>query len=109
MVDELTPTQWAALSKLYEKGACSQNLLGRMTAMDAATVKGVIDRLGKRGLIDTCPDPEDGRRLVVGLTEAGLKLVQRALPHALRISAATLAPLGPEERVLLLDLLKRII
>ena len=40
MGEDLTMTQWAALSKLYELGPCSQNLLGRYTAMDAATIKG---------------------------------------------------------------------
>jgi MarR family transcriptional regulator, lower aerobic nicotinate degradation pathway regulator len=44
----LTPTQWAALAKLTETGPCSQNQLGRLTAMDVATIKGVIDRLTAR-------------------------------------------------------------
>ena len=56
----LTPTQWAALAKLNETGPCSQNQLGRLTAMDVATIKGVIDRLTTRGLTETSPDPEDG-------------------------------------------------
>ncbi len=56
----LTPTQWAALAKLTETGPCSQNQLGRLTAMDVATIKGVIDRLTARGLTETSPDP-DGR------------------------------------------------
>lgn len=51
----LTPTQWAALSKLAETGPCSQNQLGRLTAMDVATIKGVIDRLTARGLTETSP------------------------------------------------------
>src|SRR4029450_7990873 len=58
----LTPTQWAAVSKLAETGPCSQNLLGRLTAMDVATIKGVIDRLTARGLTETNPDPGEGRR-----------------------------------------------
>src|SRR5262244_3388493 len=60
----LTPTQWAALAKLAETGPCSQNQLGRLTAMDVATIKGVIDRLTARGLTETSSDPEDGRRLL---------------------------------------------
>ena len=43
MGGDLTPTQWAALSKLAEVGTCSQNQLGRLTAMDVVTIKGVID------------------------------------------------------------------
>ncbi|MBN9002075.1 MAG: MarR family transcriptional regulator, partial [Rhizobiales bacterium] len=62
---QLTATQWAALSKLAEAGPCSQNQLGRLTAMDVATIKGVIDRLTARGLTETGPDPRDGRRLLV--------------------------------------------
>ena len=38
--------------------------------MDVATIKGVIDRLTARGLTETSPDPEDGRRLLVSLTRA---------------------------------------
>src|SRR6476661_8592834 len=65
MGDELTPTQWAALVKLAEFESLSQNLLGRETAMDGATIKGVVDRLAKRGFVATAPDPEDGRRMRV--------------------------------------------
>ena len=70
MGPEVTPTQWAAMAKLLETGPCSQNLLGRLTAMDAATIKGVIDRLTKRRLTETSADPEDARRVVVGTDAA---------------------------------------
>ncbi|MBF3219767.1 MarR family transcriptional regulator, partial [Pseudomonas aeruginosa] len=56
----LTPTQWAALVRLGETGPCPQNQLGRLTAMDAATIKGVVERLDKRGLIQRSADPDDG-------------------------------------------------
>jgi DNA-binding MarR family transcriptional regulator len=76
----LTPTQWAALAKLTETGPCSQNQLGRLTAMDVATIKGVIDRLTARGLTETSPDPDDGRRLLVSLTRAGQALAEKPRP-----------------------------
>lgn len=105
---DLTPTQWAVLAKLHEMGPTSQNLLGRMTAMDAATVKGVVDRLTRRGFTETGPDPADTRRLVVALTEAGRDLVRQSLSNALRITEETLAPLSPEERETLLALLQKL-
>ncbi|WP_051356378.1 MarR family winged helix-turn-helix transcriptional regulator [Azorhizobium doebereinerae] len=108
MGEELTSTQWAALAKLAEKGPCSQNLLGRLTAMDAATIKGVVDRLVKRALVETRPDPEDGRRLVVALTAEGVALAERAAPTALGITEETLAPLDAAERAQLLALLSRL-
>ncbi|MBR0847490.1 MarR family transcriptional regulator [Bradyrhizobium diazoefficiens] len=104
----LTPTQWAALSKLAEAGACSQNQLGRLTAMDVATIKGVIDRLTARGLTETSQDPEDGRRLLVSLTRAGQQLAEKLAPNALAISRETLAPLEPREREALMALLNKL-
>src|SRR5258708_8356813 len=101
----LTPTQWAALAKLNETGPCSQNQLGRLTAMDVATIKGVIDRLSARGLTETSPDPDDGRPLLVSLPPAGHPLPEKAAPHALMISKETLAPLDARERETLLALL----
>jgi MarR family transcriptional regulator, lower aerobic nicotinate degradation pathway regulator len=105
---DLTPTQWAALSKLVEVGPCSQNQLGRLTAMDVATIKGVIDRLTARGLTETSADPEDGRRLRVSLTRAGQQLTEKVAANALAISKETLAPLDPRERELLVALLEKL-
>ena len=104
----LTPTQWAALAKLCETGPCSQNHLGRLTAMDIATIKGVIDRLTARGLTETSPDPEDGRRLLVSLTRAGQQLAEKATPNALAITSKTLAPLDAKERETLVALLSKL-
>jgi DNA-binding MarR family transcriptional regulator len=104
----LTPTQWAALSKLAETGPCSQNQLGRLTAMDVATIKGVIDRLTARGLTETSQDPEDGRRLLVSLTRAGQQLAEKVAPNALAITRETLAPLEAKEREMLMALLNKL-
>jgi MarR family transcriptional regulator, lower aerobic nicotinate degradation pathway regulator len=104
----LTPTQWAALVKLMETGTCSQNQLGRMTAMDVATIKGVIDRLTARGLTETSSDPEDGRRLLVSLTRAGQQMAEKTMPNALAITRETLAPLDVKERETLIALLSKL-
>jgi DNA-binding MarR family transcriptional regulator len=104
----LTPTQWAALAKLAETGPCSQNQLGRLTAMDVATIKGVIDRLTARGLTETSADPQDGRRLKVSLTRNGRELAEKAALNALAITRETLAPLDASEREMLTTLLSRL-
>ncbi len=104
----LTPTQWAALAKLTETGPCSQNQLGRLTAMDVATIKGVIDRLTARGLTETSSDPQDGRRLLVSLTRAGQAMAEKAAPNALAISKETLAPLDAKERETFMALLSKL-
>ncbi|HWV97210.1 MAG TPA: MarR family winged helix-turn-helix transcriptional regulator [Xanthobacteraceae bacterium] len=104
----LTTTQWAALSKLAEAGPCSQNQLGRLTAMDVATIKGVIDRLTARGLTETGPDPRDGRRLLVKLTRAGQAMVEKTAPSALQVTEETLAPLTAKERDVFVALLAKL-
>jgi DNA-binding MarR family transcriptional regulator len=104
----LTAMQWAALAKLAEAGPCSQNQLGRLTAMDVATIKGVIDRLTARGLTETARDPDDGRRLIVRLTRAGQQTVDKLTPAALGASDETLAPLSARERATFSALLTKL-
>lgn len=104
----LTPTQFAALAKIADKGGVSQNRLGRMTAMDPATMKGVIDRLLERGLITRRPDPDDRRRAVLELTGQGLALLQEAVPQGFRTTEETLEPLTRDERQRFLVLLSKI-
>ena len=108
MPEDLTPTQWAALVKVAELLSVSQNQLGRDTAMDAATIKGVIDRLLKRGFVSTGPDPADGRRTLIALAPAGRAAVEAGLVRAAEVTEATLRPLAAHERKTLLDLLRRI-
>ncbi|AMJ63528.1 hypothetical protein AXW83_07770 [Bosea sp. PAMC 26642] len=106
--DGPTPTQFAAMSKLSAGGEISQNLLGRMTAMDPATIKGVIARLEERGLVERLPDPDDQRRLRVRLSAAGHAAIPALTEKARAITAATLAPLSREEAERLVGLLARL-
>jgi len=108
MTESLTPTQFSALLRLYQLGPCSQNLLGRRCAMDAATIKGVIDRLAQRGLTENKSDKSDGRLMVISLTTRGRALVSDALIAAERITAMTLKPLTFREQKSLLRLLKKL-
>lgn len=96
-IPEVTTTQFAVLARLAEIGPVSQNHLGRETAMDAATIKGVVDRLAKLGYVATGPDAADRRRLTVSLTAAGERLFADRAATALAVSAETVAPLTPEE------------
>jgi DNA-binding MarR family transcriptional regulator len=108
MVEGLTQTQFAALAKLYEVGPCSQNHLGRLIYLDAATIKGVVDRLHLRGFVTALNDPNDRRRRAVALTDRGRHLTEAAVRVAADIAAATLAPLTAEEQRQIAKLLRKL-
>ncbi len=108
MVSGLTPTQFAALARLAEVGATSQNHLGRLIAIDVATIKGVVDRLRQRGFVTALPDPSDRRRVMLDLTDEGRRVVAEAVAAGRRITEATLAPLDAGERHRLIALLRKL-
>lgn len=105
---EITPRQFAVLAKLQDEGTLSQNHLGRLVAMDAATTKGVVERLARKGLIATAPSPTDRRRVEISLTEEGRAFLREAIPLAAEISARTARNLSPRERDRLLALLDKL-
>ncbi len=109
VIPEVTTTQLAALAKLAEVGPLSQNQLGRATAMDAATIKGVVGRLVRRRLVATAPSHDDRRRLIVELTPEGRALYEDLWPRGLEASHRTLAPLAPIEQMRLVALLRKLI
>ena len=108
MIEGLTQTQFASLAKLYEVGPCSQNHLGRLIFLDAATIKGVVDRLSVRGFLTASNDPHDKRRRAVVLTEEGRRVTEAAIKVAMKITADTLLPLTEEERRTITRLLKKL-
>lgn len=104
----LTPTQFSALVRVAEMGSCSQNLLGRRTAMDVATIKGVVTRLKAKGFVALAADLDDKRRTVVSLTDKGHEVISKLHKFGSAVTEETLAPLAREERKVFLEMLKRL-
>ncbi|MCC8942464.1 MarR family transcriptional regulator [Bradyrhizobium sp. Arg68] len=105
---DLTAPQFATLARLYERGALSQNLLGRLVAMEPANIRDVVLRLKKRRLVATRRDPTDKRLVLIDLTATGVALVEQLIPIEIACTAKTLAPLDAEQKRLLYDLLGRL-
>lgn len=93
----VTPTQFAALARLDDVGSVSQNQLGRLTAMDPATISGVVSRLAARGFVRQSPDANDARLIMLALTPAGRAAVADMKSIAALVSRRTLAPLDRAE------------
>jgi DNA-binding MarR family transcriptional regulator len=104
----VTPTQFAALAKLDDMGSVSQNQLGRLTAMDPATISGVVGRLMARGYVRQATDIKDARLVMLMLTPAGQVAVTAMKSVAAEVSRRTLEPLAPGETTALLKALTKI-
>ena len=109
MAHDLTQTQFAAMAKLMEVGTCSQNHLGRLIYLDAATIKGVVDRLRMRNLVTIQVHPDDRRRSMVAITKSGHRIASEAIKRARRITKKTLVPLKPQEQRQIVRLLQKLI
>jgi DNA-binding MarR family transcriptional regulator len=106
---QLTPTQYFAMARLHEVGEISQNRLGRLAAMDPATIQGVIQRLAERGYIRRLPDANDRRRMVLSLTPQGRTVIEALLEETARANEAILEPLPAEQRALFVALLRQLV
>ncbi|WP_206936020.1 MarR family winged helix-turn-helix transcriptional regulator [Roseococcus thiosulfatophilus] len=104
----LTGPQFAALLRLSEMGRVTQNHLGRLAAMDSATVQGVVRRLVDRGLVQAEADRQDRRTRILTITEAGAELLRAAQEAGRRANDSVLAPLSAAERRQLLSMLRRV-
>ncbi len=105
---DVTPTQFAALVKLHDEGEASQNVLGRLTAMDPATILGVVSRLKRRGLVESRLDPQDGRRILLRLSGEGVAMVEDMKMIASDVTRETLSPLTKTEAQSLIRLLQKL-
>ena len=109
MPHRLTQTQFAVVAKLAEVGTTSQNQLGRLVCLDAATTKGVVDRLRIRKIVTIEINPQDRRHSMVSLTKRGARIAKESTRRAHQITAKTLAPLKRNEQRTIVQLLRKMV
>ncbi|MEU6405826.1 MarR family transcriptional regulator [Streptomyces sp. NPDC046985] len=74
---ELSSPERSALSRLARSGPASSAELARAEQVTAQAMGAVVNRLEGSGFVERRPDPQDGRRLIVSLTEAGEDVLRR--------------------------------
>jgi len=104
---QLTAAQFVVLCAVRDCGACSLSHIVKKTAIDQATIRGVIDRLKVRQLVVVRHDEKDRRKVLVSLTDEGAELVETMQPFALDITEKTFEGFNPAERMALLYLLNK--
>ncbi|MEV8523936.1 MarR family transcriptional regulator [Streptomyces sp. NPDC052000] len=68
---DLTPSQVSALALVDKSGAASASALAAAEGVRPQSMAATLAALDQQGLIQRRPDPQDGRRQLVTLTEAG--------------------------------------
>jgi DNA-binding MarR family transcriptional regulator len=104
----LTPMQFATLYTVYNQGPCSLTDLVKHTTIDQATIRGVVNRLKTRKLVELVSDVADQRKVIVCLLKEGEKMIVDMLPYARKITEKTLVNLNLSERIALQYLLKKL-
>ena len=102
---DLTPVQYAALTKVVENSGLDQATLAGMIAYDRTTITGVIDRLEQKGLLSRKVSAKDRRARELYATDEGrtlLSQVQPAVEEAQRVMLSGLTESEAEEFVRLL-------
>lgn len=68
---ELTLPERTALSRLDRAGPTTSSALAREVQITAQAMGSTVSALCGRGLVERRPDPDDGRRAVLTVTDAG--------------------------------------
>jgi DNA-binding MarR family transcriptional regulator len=74
--DELTLSESAALARLDRGGPATSAELARAEQISPQSMGATLGALQARGLVDRAPDPEDGRRMILSITETGLAVLR---------------------------------
>ncbi len=73
---DLTMSETAALSRLDRGGPTTAGALARLERISPQSIGATLAALQQRGLVERRPDPEDGRRVVLSVTPAGIELLR---------------------------------
>ncbi|MFE0027659.1 MarR family winged helix-turn-helix transcriptional regulator [Amycolatopsis sp. NPDC059021] len=79
--DVLTPSQSAVTSRLHREGPATQAELAAAEHVRQQSMSATLAVLDELGYLTRTPDPADGRRTVIGLSELGSKTVIGVLQH----------------------------
>ena len=74
----LTYPQYLVMLVLWETSPLTVGALGEALDLDSSTLTPLLKRLEAAGFVERHRDPEDERRVIVGLTEAGRRLRDQA-------------------------------
>ncbi|MFH9348272.1 MarR family winged helix-turn-helix transcriptional regulator [Kitasatospora sp. NPDC017646] len=103
----LTGAQAKVLA-LLRRGPLPMRHIAQTLSCEPSNITGIVDRLEARGFVTRQADQQDRRVKLVAATETG-SAASEELRESLNFAREPLAALGPQERTVLRDLLRRML
>lgn len=105
----LTWTGWVVLWVVWIWDDIEARHVAAEAGISKGTLTGVLATLEARGLLTRRTHPADARRVLVALTDRGEQLMREIFPAFNRQEGVVTAPLAPQERRQLADLLRAVV
>jgi DNA-binding MarR family transcriptional regulator len=106
--NDLSLTQLRVLAILRDR-RLRMTALADYLGLEKSTMTGLVDRAGKRGLLERAPSPTDGRAVDVFLSPDGAELAERLYAEVGRSLSAMTNELIPADQGRLRALLERML
>src|ERR1700742_3197924 len=104
MPGELTLPENAAVARLSRSGPTTSSALAKLEQISPQSMGATLAGLEARGLVARRPDPDDGRRVVLSLTDAGQQVLQdKRNARTRQLAEALSARFTPDEIRLLAE------
>ncbi|HEX4063782.1 MAG TPA: MarR family transcriptional regulator [Streptosporangiaceae bacterium] len=109
---ELTFPETAALARLDRTGPATSSALARLEQISPQSMGATLSALEARGYVARHPDPADGRRVLLSVTEAGLRVLRNRrnakTEHLARVLAASFVEAELEQLTAVTPLIERL-
>lgn len=102
----ITEPQWRVMRVIHDRGAADATGLAEVGLLHAPSVTRILKELEERGLVVREPDPLDGRRMMISLSEEGRDLVRATARPMVRILREYSARFGADRLDRLADELR---
>ena len=88
---ELTLPQTSALARLDRGGPATASELAKLEQISPQSMGATLGALESRGLVARAADPQDGRRVILSITDAGLQVLRERRDARVELLAQTLS------------------
>lgn len=106
---EVTEQQWRVMRVLQETGETDASQLATRACILPPSLTRMLKSLETRGFLAVRRDPDDGRRQLIRLTDAGQAFLREVTPQSAEIYARIEAAIGKDRVQALLDELDHLV